>query len=398
MDLSLLEADLGRANADLHSHMDQVERVMRSEGRSDYTPAERATIERLASVTRGARSRLEQARHDGQVMSQIDQLVGRRPATSIGRHGGGRPGAGWGDEFAMSAEFRDFITQGGHRRSGPWTSPAIEISATTLTEDPGSAGGLVIPQYLPQPVPLGSAPIVIADLFAQGQTTTNTVHFVREKSFTNAADAVPEGGLKPESAIVYEPATSPVVKYAHYLPVSTELLEDVPAMAATIDGKLRQGLELKIDDALLNGSGVTPAVKGILAGTLAPDVARGTDTNIDAIKKQVSAIYNAVFLQPDAVVLNPVNMDSILMEKNSQGNYLVPSVQWLLQFWGVKAIAVSPVTVAGTAVVGCGGIRIEATNSHQDWFVKNLVAVLGESRFALTIFREDAFGRVTGLN
>ena len=127
---------------------------------------------------------------------------------------------------------------------------------------------------------------------------------------------------------------------------------------------------------MLNGTGTPPEVGGILTRPgLAPDWPKGTDTAIDAIKKAITAINNATFLAPDAVILNPLDMDAILMAKNSQGNYLVPSLAWLREFWGVQSIVRSPLTASGVAVTGAfasggaqlfkhGGPRLEASNSH----------------------------------
>ena len=44
-----------------------------------------------------------------------------------------------------------------------------------------------------------------------------------------------------------------------------------------------------------------------------------------------------------------------------------------------------------------GGIRVEASNSHSDFFIKNLVAIRAEERLALAVYRPGAFGEVTGL-
>jgi len=44
-----------------------------------------------------------------------------------------------------------------------------------------------------------------------------------------------------------------------------------------------------------------------------------------------------------------------------------------------------------------GGLRLEASNSHTDFFTRNLTAIRAESRLVLGIRRPAAFGTATGL-
>jgi len=44
-----------------------------------------------------------------------------------------------------------------------------------------------------------------------------------------------------------------------------------------------------------------------------------------------------------------------------------------------------------------GGLRVEASNSHDDFFIKNLVAIRAEARLALAVYRPAAFGTVVTL-
>jgi hypothetical protein len=69
---------------------------------------------------------------------------------------------------------------------------------------------------------------------------------------------------------------------------------------------------------------------------------------------------------------------------------------------------VTSVIEAGVALVGCfktaaqifrkGGVRVDASNSHQDYCTRNLVAVRSEPREALAVYKPQCFGEVTGLN
>jgi hypothetical protein len=42
-------------------------------------------------------------------------------------------------------------------------------------------------------------------------------------------------------------------------------------------------------------------------------------------------------------------------------------------------------------------MRFKVSDSHSDYFIKNLLAILAEIRAALVVFRASAFCEVTGL-
>jgi HK97 family phage major capsid protein len=286
-----------------------------------------------------------------------------------------------------------------------------QLHATTLTEDPASGGALVIPQYVPGVLPILQRPLVVADLIAPGTTDSNLISYMQETAFTNNAAAVAEGGVKPESALTFTAVQDPVRKIAHWLPVTEEMLEDVPQIRSYIDARLILGVQLEEDDELLNGSGVAPELLGLrLRPNLAADIARGTDTNADAIFKQIMAIYASSFLMPTGIILNPANWASTVLLKTTTGEYLTGGPFSPIQtptMWGLP-VAVTPAQPAAEGFVGAfrtasqifrkGGIRVEASNSHQDFFIKNLVAIRAEERLALCVYRPGAMGKVTGLN
>ncbi len=189
------------------------------------------------------------------------------------------------------------------------------------------------------------------------------------------------------------------------------MLEDVAQIQSYIDARLRLGVQIEEEDQLLNGTTTPPDIVGIMNRTgLATAVAMGSpDTAIDAIFRQIMAIFGSSFLMPDGVVVNPADWAQILLTKSDDGAYLTAGPFSAIQsptLWGLP-VAVTPSIAAGTALVGAfktgaqvfrrGGIRVEASNSHQDYFIKNLVAIRAEERLALAVYRPGAFGKVTGI-
>lgn len=380
------------------------------------TAEEKQAVQAILDEAKGIKARIDGATSDASMQAAIDNLTaGMQPTPAAAAAATGRGGQHLtlGQQFVADENYQRFMQAGGHRRSGGWTSPAVDIEmrATTLDTTAGSGGPLILPDYQPGILPLLYKRLVIADLIAPGTTNGNLISYMKEKTFTNNAAAVAQGATKPESTLVFEAATSAVQKIAHWIPVTEEMLEDFSQTTSIIDSRLRLGLSLAEEDELLNGSGVSPHLLGFmnLPGLTAPQ-ARGADTTMDAIFKMITTLSATVFVVPDAFVINPTNWQTVQLLKNAAGNYL-GSGPWAPAqaptLWGFPG-AVTPSIVLGTALVGAfrtaaqffrkGGVRVEVSNSHSDFFVKNLVAIRAEERGALAVYRENAFGKVTGLN
>ncbi|MEO8680282.1 MAG: phage major capsid protein [Vicinamibacterales bacterium] len=373
------------------------------------TAEEKAAIQAILDEGKALKSKIDGLQGDANFQAEIDRLTAGMTAAA---HDGNRARErrSIGQQFVADPAYRAWVKGGQHKRLGS-LSPGVEILGATLTEDAASGGDLIVPDVRPGIIPLLFRRLVVADLIAPGTTESNLVQFMKETTFTNAADAVAEGGLKPESTLIFDAATSAVRKIAHWIPVTEEMLEDFAQTASIIDARLKLGLDLKEEDELLNGSGVAPHLLGLMTlPGLSAAVARGADSNMDAIFKQMTAIATTVFVLVDGIVINPANWQAIQLLKNAAGNYM-GSGPWAAAqtpiLWGVPA-AVTPSIVANTALVGAfrscaqvfrkGGDRVESSNSHASFFVNNLVAIRAERRLALAAYREAAFGKVTGLN
>lgn len=406
MNVAVLKQELATKKAAIETLLGTQMATAEKEQRQ-RTAEEVAEVERLITEGRALKERVDQAQLDDVTRAAIRDLMPVTAATPTGLAVSPRS---LGAQFVGSDAF-DFLRQGGHRTRSAWTSPSVELFETTLTEDPTSGGKLIIPDYRPGIVPLLFKRLVVADLIAQGTTVSNLVVYMKETLFTNAAATVLEGAAKPESALAFDQASDPVRKIAHFLPVTEEMLEDAPAIASYIDARLRLGIGLTEENQLLNGTVTAPDIIGILNRTgLSPAWPRGTDSNIDAVFKQISYIASNVFVQPSGICMNPANWQTVQLTKTAMGTYMGtgpfmgPQAPTL---WGVP-VAVTPTIAAGTALVGDfagsaqifrrGGLRVEASNSHQDFFIKNLVAIRAEERLALCVYRPAAFGTVTGLN
>lgn len=405
----------------MQEHNDAMRLAMSIKERIGLNPGEAALDDYNRHVLEAnrIRVRLEQAKTEAAQVAEIQRLTGGL----VDAPGGGSPGGGsmifgngrtYGTQF-VNCDVMRWLKDSKNSRGGTWNSPAAELTmpemmATTLDESGGSGGNLVVPHYLPGILPMPTRRLVMADLIAPGTTDSNLVTYMKETAFTNAAATTAEGAAKPESALTFIAVSDPVRKIAHWVPVTEEMLEDVPAIRAYLDTRLGLGVQLAEDYQLLNGSVVAPDVVGFLNRTgLAASIARVAEVNADTVLSQMMAIWIATNLQPDGIVMNPSNWKTCLLQKDANGQYYgggpfaSPHAPTL---WGLP-VALTTAIATGTALVGCfktaaqlfrkGGLRVEASNSHNDYFTKNLVAIRAEERLALAVYRPSAFGTVTNL-
>jgi HK97 family phage major capsid protein len=169
------------------------------------------------------------------------------------------------------------------------------------------------------------------------------------------------------------------------------------------------GLREEEEDQILNGSGTTPNLRGIfnVAGI---NTVGSAGTDIDAVVDAIAAI-RADNREPNGLVISPDDWYStgFLTAKDSAGNYLIgdprASIDQLNSLWGLRVV-VTPAAAAGTALVGDFRQAVVAdreqaalyvTDSHNDWFARNLLAILAEERLGFGVLDPEAFCTITAV-
>jgi HK97 family phage major capsid protein len=175
---------------------------------------------------------------------------------------------------------------------------------------------------------------------------------------------------------------------------------------------------------LLSGNGTAPNVNGLL-NRVSNVWGRGTvDNNAVAIFKSAIGVRGSANLSPSAVVMNPANWQTTRLLTDSSGQFygggpfeigpyggpggpVTSNYPAASNLWGMSVVVTTSIG-AGTALVGAfgqpaavyrrGGVSIEASNSHSDYFQRNLTALRAEERIGLAVYRPSAFVKVTGLS
>ena len=382
---------------------------------SDLTTAQkREQMDAIQADIKKWSEEVQNLEHVGELRKQLNTAGG---ATDAGPADERAVGKSLGEQFTASAGFKN-IAKGGRYSTGgvELSQPGVGAKAT-FTEAAGAAG-LIVPTYQTNVVETLFRRLVVADLYPGGAISSPTLIYPKESSVTNAAAAVAEGGAKPGSDLNVVQVTEKLMKIATTLKVSDETLEDIPATQAYINGRLTLFVKLTEEDEILNGSGTAPHMTGLLNRSgLQSAVAQGAGTNPipDYIYNQITQIRSNAFVEPDAIVVNPSDWQAIRLSKDANNQYYGGGpftaaygnsgpVNPGDMLWGMRVV-VTPAIAAKTVLVGAfqmcaqlfrkGGITVEATNSNEDDFKNNLVAIRAEERLLQAVYRPGGFGKVT---
>lgn len=325
-----------------------------------------------------------------------------------------------GERLAQSEAYKKLAESGVLGKTGQMGQilPAVEVAGreefkALLTGASDTSAGAFVQPDRQDYIPLALRQPTIRNLITVGDTDSDLVEWVKENSFTNAAAEVAEAtatggasGTKPESALDYLVVQSAVRTIAHFIPATKRALADVGQLRTLVDSRLEDGVELRLDSQMVNGDAVGENLRGILNTSGVLTQARGADPAIEAILKAVTQI-RLQFLEPTAILMHPTDAQNARLAKNANGDYYFgpPNIAGNLQIWGLQIVQ-SPVVAAGTAIVAKWneailwvreGVSVSASDSHADFFIRNMVAVLAEGRFAFAIPRPFGFCTVTGL-
>lgn len=294
----------------------------------------------------------------------------------------------------------------------------IAVKALFTGGDGTSAGVFVTPEDTGILEALGRRPLTIRDVISVRRTGSDTVEYVRQASHTNAAAPVPEatssaaidgttvtdaiGGVKPEGSWTFTRHTATVKTIAEWVPATKRALADAGQLEGLINDELRADIAEEEEDQILLGDGTGENLPGILT---TPGIqAQAFDTDIfRTIRRALTKARVVGRVLPNAVALNPVDVETIDLarENGATGAYLGagPFALGPRTVWGLPVIE-SEAIPAGRGLVGDftkavlwdrEQTTVTITDSHADFFIRNLVAILAEERIAFGVTRPAAF-------
>ena len=404
------------------------------EGR-EYSQEERDLIEKTLDQVREIELAVEKEQKDealAERIKEVDQLfqpVQKSQPRQPAPNGRQQPAvASLGAQFVESEVWKGFMKQfapGGHL-SGlkGFTSPPVEVKSSQVFGEFGrkelitgvsdvSAGAFIIPDQSGIYESIGRYPLTVRQLIDVRQTTSDTVEWVQQTHQVTQATPVQEAnvtdysgasgevsGEKPEGTSRWERESTTVKTIAVWIPATTRALADAAQLRGLIDSELRADVNEELEDQILNGNGVGENFTGLAntSGVLAQ--AFDTDVAVTARKAITNLLINGRQM-PTAFLFNPQDWETYDLLQDSNGRYYWggPMAQGPRTLWGV------PVGQSFFQTQGAGWLAnwrkmvlwdreaatIAVSDSHEDFFIRNMVAIRCELRAAMGVIRPTAF-------
>jgi HK97 family phage major capsid protein len=291
--------------------------------------------------------------------------------------------------------------------------PDANVRATLTT----TVAGLTKYERPPGIVLAEQQPLQVAQLFASGTTEQTTIRYMREDTYTNAADTLAEEGTYAEASWDLSEQDAPIKKLGVIGRVTDEIFEDSAAIESYVNARLPFMVQEREELQLLNGAGTGSQQTGIFNVSGIQTLASASASSvINAIHKAKTKVQVVGRFAPDAILLNPYDWENIKLTQDANGQYLAGGPFYapygnggysnVMMLWGLPAISSTNIT-QGTALVGAfrlggqvwrrKGITIETTNSDASDFANGRIAIRVTERIGLAVYRPLAFCSVTGI-
>jgi HK97 family phage major capsid protein len=319
-------------------------------------------------------------------------------------------------EFVVKSGFAGNVKDSAST-GGRWTvtSPEFKAAADPLLESDIS-GGLAVQYGGVQETKYRK--LTVADLMSSGTLSQPTLTYWQQGTLTGDVGTVAEGAAKPNLNFDFGTVTETLSKIAGVTKVSDEMTQDADFMVSIVRSQLLQRLALIEEDQLLNGNGTAPNVSGILdrsgIQTYSTTASYTAKKGLDGILHAITLCETGSFIPADGIVINPTDYETLRLgvDDNTQyygggpftGAYGNDGFSLNPGLWTLPTV-ITPAIAAGTVLVGAfktgaqvfrkGGVRLESTNSNEDDFKKNLVAIRVEERVGLAVYYPTAFVKVT---
>jgi HK97 family phage major capsid protein len=433
----------------IKARAEQARQIAEKAEQDGWTAENRQEVTRLTEEAKEFKAQLDVEREGDDAMRQVRDMaadIGNAPAANNGGGGAdaqrdrrparrGRGRASLGVMFLASEQYQAFARQWpeahipdrarvnmdpvsvgsllaeseGGESEGAGGGGGGEGRLISITGDIGG-GNLVLPDFQGLVDLLGRPEVHLRDLVSLRTTSSDTIHFVRQFSRVINADWVPEAtsiddedATKPMGGFDFEGVTVPVDTVAEWIPITKRAVMDAGQLRGLIDQELRGNLRDAEERALLYGGGGSGTIEGLDNTDGVQEQEFDTDL-FTTLRKARTKVRFGGFAVPTAYLLNVEDDEKIDLERDEQGRFFGngPFAMGPNSLWGLPRI-VSQYVRPGegwladwrrAVIWDRQQATISVSDSHVDFFTKNLIAVLGEQREAFGVIRPSAFVKI----
>jgi len=248
----------------------------------------------------------------------------------------------------------------------------------------------------------------------RGQTASKFVTYVQQTADSNIGWTA-EGGAKTQGEPTWAEVSEEVKKIASYVKVSKEMLDDLSFIRGEINNDLMEGVREGIEEALLNGTGATGQIKGLINASMGLPGYNGNfddeiqDANITDLMRVAKAQIEASNFSPTHVVLNPEDIAKLQLTKASDGMYTYPMFlptqagDGEMSIAGMRVISSTYMPVGDYLVGDLSKVNVKfrddmnlSVGLDTDDFTKNMITILAEARLVSYVKNNQKLAFVYG--
>lgn len=164
----------------------------------------------------------------------------------------------------------------------------------------------------------------VLDVFGDIEVAGNAITYFTENGFDGNSGAAPavvaEGAKKPQGSDGFTSHTVALSKVAVYAKETDEILEDEPFLASVLRDVLSFQIEKKKAAVMVAAAA---GASGIQTCTYDSGSYTGDNKNIaEAILHAKGLIKSNTPFEPDAVIINPADWETLVLSKDSIGQYM----------------------------------------------------------------------------
>lgn len=308
-----------------------------------------------------------------------------------------------GEKFTESANYKAFSANTRDVRGARHIVSTKSDSPTPSTVSPAISRNTIAAPY--QLAGIWGAPeqqLIVENLIPHIPVSSSAVEYLKHTGFTNNAGVVAEGAAKAESTFEFDLATANVVTIAHWTKITEQLAADAPAVTAYINAKMMYGLQLKVDNQIISGTGTSTQLGGFLKSGNHTDYSSAvtipTGANLMDFALLIKTKLDTLGYPPKVLLLNPADWAGLALLKDTQKRYLLggPAGVTTKSLWGLPVETSASVPsgkyvmadfALGSTIYDRQEVALEIDREGDD-FRKNLLTIRVERRLGLGV--EDA--------